>query len=205
MNEEGLTANETPFAHEEAHPGDPPPKPVNPVVPSGAVIVQGDYYVQHDQAPKRSHVCCGCCCDARKAIFVVNSISLTFGVLGIFSLAIATSSSYQAQIEDDEVQAAMNELDGAKLGMTIAIMVMGMICPVAGIYGASIYNEIGVIVAGVWYVAYAILGLVFFDVSAVVMSICFAYPHAVFYSEMKQGIMAPETYSQERQCCTCCG
>jgi hypothetical protein len=107
--------------------------------------------------------------------------------------------------EDDEVQAAMNEIDSASLGGIIAVMVVGLICNTTAIYGAAKYNKIATIVGGVWFVFEAIRCLVFLDIGGAVMAGCFAYPHFVFWNELRNGIMSPETYPNEKVCCECCG
>jgi hypothetical protein len=115
-----------------------------------------------------------------------------------------TSDRYAAQFDDDEVQTALNEIDGVAVGMTIGIAVLGMICNTAGVFGALKFNKIGIIVAAIWYSTECVRSLLFYDIAGAVMAGLFAYPHVVFYQEMKQGIMTPENYPNEDQCCVCC-
>jgi hypothetical protein len=177
--------------------------------PKGAiVVVQGDEYVPMHQpgtmAPKQSHVCCACCCDTRRAVIVVNIISLAFASLAILSIAMITSDEYKAEFDDDAVRAALDEIDGAKVGMTIGFASLGMICSAFGIYGATRFNQWAVMVAGSWYVGELVRGLVYLDFGSVIMSGFFAYPHVVFWQELRKGVMNPMTYPQEAQCCSCC-
>jgi hypothetical protein len=189
--------NTTVFASEES------PAP-------GIVVVQGNEYVQHEPPPRQGRLCCGCCCDTRRAVIVVNIVSLSFAVLAILSLSLMTSDRYAAQFDDDEVQTASNEIDGAAVGITIqgpatiGIAVLGMICNTAGLFGAFKFNKIGIIVAAIWYSAECVRSLLFYDIAGAIMAGLFAYPHVVFYQEMKKGIMTPENYPNEDQCCVCC-
>lgn len=170
-------------------------------------VVQGDEYVPMQSgtmAPKQSHVCCGCCCDTRRAVIVVNIISLAFAALAILSIAMITSDKYAAQIDDDAVIAALQEMDGAKIGMTIGFASVGMLCNAFGIYGATRFNQWAVVVAGSWYVVELVRSLVYLDLGSAIMSGFFAYPHVVFWHEMRKGVMTPVNYSQEETCCSCC-
>jgi hypothetical protein len=177
--------------------------------PKGAVaVVQGDEYVPMHQpgkmAPKQSHACCGCCCDTRRAVIVVNLISLVFASLAILSIAMITSDQYAAQIDDDAMLAALDEMDGAKVGMTIGFASLGIMCNTLGIYGATRFSQWAVMIAGSWYVVELVRSLVYLDFGGAIMSGFFAYPHVIFWQEMRNGVMTSMTYSEEEQCCTCC-
>ena len=171
---------------------------------TGMVVVQGDEYVQHGRPQRQSHLCCGCCCDTRRAVIVVNIISMSFAAIAIFSLSMVTSDGYASQFDDDEVQAALNEIDGTSVGVAIGITCLGIICSAAGLFGAFKFNNIAIMVAAVWYCAECIRSLVFYNLGGAIMAGFFAYPHFVFYQEMKKGIMTPANYPNEEQCCGCC-
>jgi hypothetical protein len=136
-------------------------------------------------------------------VIVVNIISMTFAALAIFSISMMTSARYAAQFDDDEMQAALDELDGKVVGMTIGFAVVGMICNAVGLYGATKYNNLGIIVASLWYTAECVRSLVFLDIAGAVMAGFFLYPHVVFYQEMNKGLMTPVNYPNEEQCCKC--
>jgi nitrogen fixation-related uncharacterized protein len=146
----------------------------------------------------------GCCCDTRKAVFVINIVSICLYVLGVISIAALARASKQKQFDDDAVQAAMNNIDGVKIGFAIGTYVVGMICNGVAIYGAAYFNKIAIIVGGLWCVFEFVRSVTFFDVGSAVMAAGFCYPHVVFYYEMKSGIMSRETYPQEMHCCECC-
>ena len=168
-----------------------------------AVAVQGDEYVQHDAPKRKAHVCCGCCCDTRKAVFAVNIVSLCLyglGLTSVIGLAAAKNQGY----DDDAVNQALNSVDGAQIGLSLGFMVVGMICNAVAIYGARNFQHYCVLVGGLWFVFEAVRSLVYLDAAGAIMSAFFTYPHAVFYSEIKKGIMSRENYPNERHCCDCC-
>jgi hypothetical protein len=171
---------------------------------SGFAVVQGHDYVQHERIPPRSHTCCGCCCDTRRAVIVVNTISITFAALAILSISLLTNDQYAAQIDDDEVKAYLDEIDGAALGITIGVAVIGMICNACGIFGAYKFHKIFTVIAGLWYFAECIRACYFYDLPGLVMGASFMYPHVVFYKEVSSGVMSPASYPQEKQSCSCC-
>jgi hypothetical protein len=167
-------------------------------------VVQGNDYVQHERIPPRSHNCCRCCCDTRRAVIVVNIISITFAALAVLSISLLTNDKFAAKFDDDEVQAAVNEIDGATLGITIGVAVIGMICNACGIFGAYKFHKISTVIAGLWYFAECIRACYFCDLPSLVMAAFFMYPHVVFYQEVSNGIMSPASYPQEQQSCNCC-
>lgn len=120
---------------------------------NGFAIVEGNEYVQHERTPPKSHSCCGCCCDTRRAVVVVNIISMTFAALAIVSLSVVVNGQYAAQFDDDEVQAALEEIDGTAVGITIGLACLGIACNTAGIIGALKFNKFAIVAAGLWYFA----------------------------------------------------
>lgn len=106
--------------------------------------------------------------------------------------------------DDDQVQAVMDNLDHAKIGLTISIFVVGVICNITAIFGAVNFNKFATFVGGMWFFVESIRGLFVGDFVGSGIAICFCYPHAVFYYELKNGVMSRETYPKEKVCCDCC-
>ena len=134
-------------------------------------------------------------------MIVVNGISMCLAVLGIVGLAIDSSAGYASNFDDDEYVSALNESDGKATGLSIGVLVVGMICHASSIYGAHKFNKIGVTIGAIWY---ALTIIVFFDIVGAIISGLFCYPHLVFLQEMSLGIMTPENYPNEQLCCACC-
>lgn len=182
-------------------------------------VVQGDEYVQHESQPSRSHTCCGCCCDTRMAVIVVDLVSISFAFLEILALSALASLSrssasqipddFYDQFDDDEVKAmyqemAVDEVAGIPIWVAIVLAVIHLLCNASGIFGAYKFRKIAVLVASVWYGLECIRALVYLDLVALVMAAFFLYPHIVFYREVSSGIMSPITYPNEKRCCDCC-
>lgn len=180
--------------------------PAKDFVPSTEDAEAHDYVVLKGVAatPKQSHVCCGCCCDTRRAVIVVNIISLSFATLAILSIAMMSSERYAANFDDDEVLAVLSELDGAAVGMTIGYAALGMLFNVLGIFGAMKFQPLAVLMAGIWYFVDIIRSVLFFDLVSAIIAGCFAYPHIVLFQEIRKGVIGRENYTAEQQCCTCC-
>eukprot|EP00529_Nitzschia_sp_RCC80_P037167 CAMPEP_0113465208 /NCGR_PEP_ID=MMETSP0014_2-20120614/13617_1 /TAXON_ID=2857 /ORGANISM="Nitzschia sp." /LENGTH=150 /DNA_ID=CAMNT_0000357351 /DNA_START=116 /DNA_END=565 /DNA_ORIENTATION=- /assembly_acc=CAM_ASM_000159 len=121
----------------------------------------GDGYVQYGDATsddddgqkttkKRGHICCGCCCDTRMAVIVMNIINIIMVTMGLISLSLLATDQVQAQYDDDEVQSALNQIDGTVLGVSIGFGVVAMACNSVAIYGATKYKGMAVVVGTVW-------------------------------------------------------
>ncbi|CAJ1940717.1 unnamed protein product [Cylindrotheca closterium] len=170
----------------------------------GEAYRSGDY-IQHDRQTPTGHSCCGCCCDTRRAVIVVNIVSISFATLALLSLTLLTTNAdLQSQLDDDEVQAFLDEMDGASIGLSIGIAVLGIICNACGIFGAYKFHQLSIVIASIWYVVEMIRAGVYLDPFGVVMAGLFLYPHIVFYRELSSGLMSPISYPNERQCCECC-
>jgi hypothetical protein len=152
---------------------------------------------------KQGHKCCGDCCDVRRAVIIVNLISV-FSV--VFGLALFASALARSDFEE--------KMSGQTVGMVIVILEMvfyGM-----GVYGAISYNQ--------WLVASALAlysALVVYSIALVVNSVLmadefwyfyffgilrnalFAYPHWFLIQEIRSGIMTVENYPNEKHSCCC--
>lgn len=162
-------------------------------------------YIQHERQAPKGHTCCGCCCDTRRAVIVINIISMSFAFLALLSLTLLTTNAdFASQLDDDEVQVFMDEMDGTSIGLSIGVVVLGILCNACGIFGAYKFHRISIIVASIWFVVEMIRACVYFDMFGIVMAGFFLYPHIVFYQELSSGLMTQESYPNERQCCECC-
>jgi hypothetical protein len=151
---------------------------------------------------RTAHLCCGFCCDTRRATVIVNIINIVLSILALAGLGVLTSDSFASQFDDDAVK---NELAMADKGAWFGYLVasLSIVCGGLGIYGAKEYKGWMVLVSGVWYCINAVLSVLGGGIGGAVMSGFFAYPHFVFYQEMRRGIMTPENYPNERHSCCC--
>jgi hypothetical protein len=154
---------------------------------------------------KQGHSCCGSCCDVRRAVIIVNIITITFASLGIVTmggLMAASSASY----DDDEVQEAMsafNEGVNLSMGIAIAFAAIKIIANSLGIYGAVKYNIWMVGVSLSVHCVDFVMGVFALNAAGLVMGALFAYPHFFFIKEVRSGIMSEATYVNEKQSCCC--
>jgi hypothetical protein len=118
----------------------------------------------------------------------VNIISLGFAALGLVSLA-----------------PEMDRPGFERFGMMISLFVIGVICNSLGLYGSLKFKKHFVLVAAVWFGIEGILSLVLFmDFVGATIAISFLYPHIMLFRDMQRGIMTPETFPQEKDCCGAC-
>jgi hypothetical protein len=153
---------------------------------------------------KQGHAFCGGCCDVRRAVIIVNVISITFASVGLIAmggLMAATSATY----DDDAVQETMSAFNEANLsmGIVIALSAIRIVANSIGIYGAVTYN---IWMVGASLLAYCfdfVMGVVSMNVGGLVMIALFAYPHFFFIKEVRSGIMSEANYVNEKQSCCC--
>ena len=92
-----------------------------------------------------------------------------------------------------------------RFGLMMAAFVIGIICNALGLFGALKFKKTFVMVAAVWFGIEAILGLVLFmDWIGAAVALCFMYPHVMLFRDMQKGIMTPERYPNEKDCCGAC-
>ena len=120
------------------------------------------------------------------------------------TVSFALLAGDKLQYDDDQVQVVMTTLYNTKIGFAIATSVIGMLCSMIGIFGAAQFSTIGTTIGGLWFVCESIRCLVFKDVVTAAVAAGFCYPHAVFYRELKSGVMSRENYPKEKICCDCC-
>lgn len=137
-------------------------------------------------------------------------IGIVLTVIGLVTVAVFTgvSSNLSADnYDDDEVKAAINEMDGAVPGASIAlIIILGvfrLLLNASGIWGALKYNQYAVGASLFAYGAEFILSLVSLNLFGLIINGFCAYPHVFLIKEIRAGIMTPETYEAEKQSCCC--
>lgn len=162
------------------------------------IVVPGDEYALVDHK-RRAHICCGC--DTRNAVFVVNSIGFCYYLLMVvsYSLLVGDTPDY----DDDAVQSGMNFLHEMKVGTIIIIFSVGLFCNITALFGAKFFNKFATWIGGMWFLTETVLRVLRFDFAGAGIALCFCYPHAVFYYELKNGVMSRENYPNEKICCDC--
>eukprot|EP00566_Odontella_aurita_P023650 CAMPEP_0113558864 /NCGR_PEP_ID=MMETSP0015_2-20120614/18585_1 /TAXON_ID=2838 /ORGANISM="Odontella" /LENGTH=205 /DNA_ID=CAMNT_0000460451 /DNA_START=76 /DNA_END=694 /DNA_ORIENTATION=+ /assembly_acc=CAM_ASM_000160 len=143
--------------------------------------------------PKRGHLCCGGCCDVRRASMIVNAVNTGIVLLSIFTTLAARNVA--ADMDDDRAQ----DLAEAPIGAWMAVMCIEIVLSGVAAYGARSYNQWLVGVGAVMYSVHCVMSLIILNIGAVMYSAFFAYPHFFLISEIRKGIMTPENYPNEEQ------
>lgn len=151
---------------------------------------------------RQSHLCCGGCCDTRRATIIVNIVNMCFAAIALLGTGAVTAYASSNQFDDDAVK---NSVAAATDHAWIMYLVNGLALAFGalGIYGAKEYKEIFVAISGLWHAAIATMGIIGGDFAGAICSGLFAYPHFVLYQEMKKGIMTKENYPNEMHSCCC--
>lgn len=170
-----------------------------------------------DRRTKRGHTCCGCCCDVRRAVVIVDSITAILQFVGIIGyLCIVAIFLFP------------EEFSTITLSYWFAIITFNLfyfLAMVGGCIGAIRYNKhlIGIAVPfyGVGIVldfmgilqplGWKTLSMILTAqnqyvgfVLTILLQVCFAYPHFVLIHEIRAGIMTDMNYMlHEKKSCCC--
>lgn len=163
--------------------------------------------------------CFGFCCDFRRAVIIVNGISLGINLLGMILVAVGfkaiaggAMNDAMDEIDDDQVKQAMEQMNGgggALIGFVEVIIFIGVIFAALGIFGALKYNKCALITASVYY-SLSVVGSLFsinsdnlgLGLVNIIFPCLWLYPHVCFLILMDKGVMTPENYPKiEKSCC----
>jgi hypothetical protein len=175
-------------------------------------VVKENAAVEEDEHPglvhttsnnvRRGHRCCGCCCDVRRAVIIVNTVNIVICLFALLGISVLSRID-PATIDDDEARAKIESISDMQIDMGIAEVVIQIICQSIGIYGAVCYNQYLVGVSLLCYVAIFIVDLVQLELLGAIAVAFFAYPSVFFIKQMRNGIMSESTYSIEKHSCCC--
>lgn len=157
-------------------------------------------------------LCCNCCCDFRRAVLVVNGISMGLKLLIMVGVAVGVSyvgnnlDNIESEIQDDDAREEMDAF--VKTGLMAlheeffeAFEIISIGLHACGIYGALKFKRWGVITAGIAYAIQMANGIFLKDIADILLSILFLYPHYYMYKLMKAGVMTDSNYHKIASCC----
>ena len=190
---------------------------------SGVVIGSGAAVAPIDgihRGERRGHSCCGCCCDMRRAVIIVNIINIIFAFIGLigFSVLVADTKEITTTTDgngstttgtttfsgiDDDYTLGEYEIVKGFAPLVIIMVLLSMVAFSLGIVGAMRYKVWMIVVAIVVYCISAVMELLSLNLLGFAITALFAYPHFVLVSEIRRGIMTKETYPIEQQSCCC--
>jgi hypothetical protein len=161
---------------------------------------------------RESHVFCGFCCDLRRAVLILNSITATFhflmmiGMFAGFSFLNHNSDSIVDAMDDDvakeQFESWAEHGNFKAIEALVGILFIGSIAMHGcGIYGAYKFEMWGVVTAAISYAISCLLGLISLNFLHVIVAGVFLYPHVVMIKEMQEDIMTEDNYSSVSSCC----
>lgn len=81
--------------------------------------------------------------------------------------------------------------------IVMAFLFVGLLCAALGLMGAKRFNSCFAGTAAVWYGLSFLLNFFTVNIPNAILMFVLAYPHIVFYYEVKEGIMTDEKYPNE--------
>jgi hypothetical protein len=152
------------------------------------------------------------CCDFRRAVLVVNSISIVLKLIIMVGLGLHITyignnlKTLESDIQDDHeceqvdvfVKSCVMVVLEAVLEVLETISIGLHAC---GIYGALDFKQWGIATAGIAYTFQLFVGLISGDIYNIALSAFFLYPHVYMYKLMKAGIMTESNYHKIASCC----
>jgi hypothetical protein len=182
----------------------------NMQLPNTSVFsVIGNEYVQHHEDPQprqrqRSHACCGCRCDIRHAVLVIDIINVSLHGLNLFYFLVLYPFDSNITVFDTDDIYREGHLNWANDMVGLVFAAIGTIFIGVGIYGAANFSQSAIIVGGLWWVIESLRQFVIRNWGVAILYMAYFITHAVFYYEMKSGKMSRQTYPHGKRCCDSC-
>mmetsp|Transcript_24369 Transcript_24369/g.50579 ORF Transcript_24369/g.50579 Transcript_24369/m.50579 type:complete len:185 (+) Transcript_24369:127-681(+) len=166
--------------------------------------------------PKLGHSCCGCCCDTRRAVILVQIVFQI--ILGTVSAILYSEGDFYddwsnnprvtKDLEDAYRKLAIVAGVGAGVGLLVIFGAVTYKAPLIYLGIVMILVENALSIAFLWPAIQdqqeKTGGAIWVSlIGPIVWMLVLVYPHIVFASEIKRGIMSPETYDREKQCGCC--
>ena len=160
---------------------------------------------------KKGSMCCGGCCDMRRAVIILNTIGI---ILGLIAVIAYSSTDVLVQSLNEEVQKVFEDA----LLTTYILIGIGIAASLVGIWGAYSYNILGVgfsaFIIVAFFITETVMAIQFvnkYDLPLPTVNILVGalidalvlYPHVGLIVEIKNGTMTPETYPREKASCCC--
>lgn len=171
-----------------------------------------------DIEERKAVLCCGVCCDLRRAVIIVDIVDIIINVFVIlmpffmpnqtFIDTINFSYLHQVDynsIDDDEYLDTQERLRTSTLIVTI-LKAIGIFFSFVGIWGAYKFYKYVVLLTGIWYCVDVVRGAITLTWMNTVVAACFAYPHFALFLALRSGKMTKENYfvTEEHCCCERC-
>lgn len=156
--------------------------------------------------------CFNSCCDFRRAVLIVNGITIGFKLLAMIGVVFFVNymnnnlEDIEADMNDDQVRKQVDEMfkSGQVAGFEWLFEIIEFVSVAlhaCGVYGALKFKRWGIVVAGTMYALSLVTGIFSMDIGNIIVSGLMLYPHVCMYNLMKEGIMTPHNYHKIASCC----
>ena len=157
------------------------------------------------------HLYCHYCCDTRRAVLVVNVVSIVINLVVLlivnvgFNFIINNPDEVEEDMTDEEKADLEHALHSGYFqmveAMTDAFLVLSMAMHGCGIFGALKFKKWAVATAGSAYAISFVLHLMGGSFLNVILAGVLGYPHYFFIKEINEGIMSDYNYHNVAICC----
>jgi hypothetical protein len=160
---------------------------------------------QHPQH-RTGHSFCGCCCDMRRAVTIINIMNAILALIFIVLYGIGSSDkaieNAQEFYDDDSV---LNNLELAQdtRGIMFGLLLTCWIGVLLGIRGAQTYTIWMVWIASIVYCCVVTVSIMVRSLPVAIVAAIYVYPHFVLIHELQRGTMSAERYVLEQHSCCC--
>lgn len=180
---------------------------------------------------KQGGVCCFFCCDYRRAVIIMSSISVFLGVFGI----IGAIRGRQVYYEDEAVAEDIEAITDSYKTQNIVLSLIGFVFAGCSLFGSLKFRWNLVASAVVWALISFCLTILFTSKEfneildyldneglsddatesqirrtvtfgyflGALLAACWVYPSIWLVMELRSGIMTAETYPREKHSCCC--
>jgi len=156
--------------------------------------------------------CFNSCCDFRRAVLIVNGISIGIKLMAMIGIALVVHyanenlDDIENDMNDDVARKQVDEMfkSGQVAGFEWLLEIIEAIAiaiHLCGIYGALKYKQWGIIAAGSIFALQVLTTLFSLDIAGLIVGLLMLYPHVCMWKLMKEGIMTPQNYHKVASCC----
>lgn len=173
----------------------------------------GEHFSSVDGIAGNHHVLCfSSCCDFRRAVLIVNGISIGIKLMAMVGVVVFVNylsnnlDDIENDMTDDTVRKQVDSMfkSGQVAGLEWFFEILESIAialHACGIYGALKFKQWGIVVAGSLFALQLLLGVFSMDVGNIIVSSLMLYPHVCMYKLMGDGVMTPQNYHKIASCC----
>mmetsp|Transcript_16756 Transcript_16756/g.38695 ORF Transcript_16756/g.38695 Transcript_16756/m.38695 type:complete len:232 (-) Transcript_16756:330-1025(-) len=167
---------------------------------------------EEEDGEKSKILCCGLCCDARRACLIIDSIYFFF-VFSFLVIVLNDSDPLRLRVDDtpvydDDFYGPTGEKLPFDTSQILAAatwqLAIGIVMSTVGFFGALKFQPYLVLAMAIWLCIDAALFCAWFNFISAVCVGLYSYPHFAFFNLLKKGKITRENYAKEEQyCCAC--